>query len=89
MKPLTGDLFPEDFPYSSEKEIGWAWHKYFRTPNNYFVLPKFNNYANMEVLVQIFNGVPIDTRKQFVNIIDHPKKHDYMDLPPSLEEAKK
>jgi hypothetical protein len=59
--PLQGDLFPTTFPFQDYKPYGWAWNKYYRNPRNLIVIPKVANYANMEILIQAFNGKIIDT----------------------------
>jgi hypothetical protein len=51
-KPLRGVLFPSEYPSPSKPgtEPLWAWMKYFRNANNYFVLPKNTEFINMEVV---------------------------------------
>lgn len=67
--PLKGDIFPEEFPFHDSKPHGWAWTKYYRTPRNYIVLPKYCNYVNMEILVSVFNGNIIDVSKNNITHI--------------------
>lgn len=71
-----GDLFPEVYNEEnfSDKNWGFAWTKYYRTPVNFVMIPKKYKYANMEVLVQIFNGRPIDASDKNIVEIDYIKK---------------
>jgi len=57
-----------------------AWKKYYRNPMNYFIIPKYNNYCDMELLVEMFKGRLVDTSKKNINIVDHIKKDDYVNL---------
>ena len=47
---------------------------------NYFIIPKYNNYCDMELLVEMFKGRLVDTSKKNINIVDHIKKDDYINL---------
>eukprot|EP00331_Platyophrya_macrostoma_P026640 CAMPEP_0176442712 /NCGR_PEP_ID=MMETSP0127-20121128/21988_1 /TAXON_ID=938130 /ORGANISM="Platyophrya macrostoma, Strain WH" /LENGTH=183 /DNA_ID=CAMNT_0017827797 /DNA_START=246 /DNA_END=797 /DNA_ORIENTATION=- len=76
-KPLTGDLFPEEYPYSDINPTGYAWTKYYRNPNSYFLLPKYANYVDYELLVAAFSGKMIELTKQNTVEIDHDKKERY------------
>ena len=73
-------MFPEVYPYNTDRPFGYAWTKYYRTPRNWFSLPKFNNYSNMEVLIAIFKGMPIDCSKKNIVEIDYSKKDKYKDI---------
>jgi hypothetical protein len=50
--------------------LGWCWFKYYRNPRNFLTIPKNSNYANMEVLIQVFNGNVIDTSKKWVERVE-------------------
>lgn len=79
MLPLKGDIFPEEFPFHDTKPHGWAWNKYYRTPKNYIVIPKYCNYVNMEVLVAVLNGNTIDVSKKNIIEIEKEEKEDYIE----------
>ncbi len=76
-KPLGGDLFPEEYPFTDVNPTGYSWSKYFRNPNNYFLLPKYANYIDYEILVAAFSGKMIEVTKQNTVELDHDKKEQY------------
>lgn len=77
--PLKGDLFPEVYPYN-DTVTSFGWSKYYRLPRNRFIIPKYCNYINLEVLVEVFKGNKIDISKKNINEIDYVKKDKYFDL---------
>ena len=58
--------------------MGWAWNKYYRNPKNYFVIPKYANYKDMELLIAVFQGRLIDISKKNTVDLDYDKKEKYL-----------
>ncbi len=60
--PLSGQLFPEKFPfeYHDIYDMNYYWIKYYITHYNFIALAKKPYYANYEVLVSVFNQTNID-----------------------------
>ncbi|KRX08565.1 hypothetical protein PPERSA_13046 [Pseudocohnilembus persalinus] len=79
MKPLQGDLFPENYPFKELKGHGWAWKKYYRNPQNYLVIPKYSNYLDTETLIAVFSGKIIDINKSNYVEIDYNKADKYLE----------
>jgi len=75
---LIGDLFPETYPFEDINPVRWSWTKYYSNPGNFFIIPKYYNYINMEVLIAVFSGKNIDTSAANWVLIDHDEKEDYM-----------
>ena len=62
-----------------ENKFGhYAWTKYYGNPKNWIMLPKAYKYANLEVLVAAFRGIPIEISKRTVLPVDYVKKEKYI-----------
>ena len=61
-KPLSGSLFPQEYPFDFRKSHGYDYFylKYFISQNSFFAIPKRPFYANYEVLVNALNMNVID-----------------------------
>ncbi|KAL4460282.1 hypothetical protein ABPG74_000033 [Tetrahymena malaccensis] len=79
-RPLGGDLFPSTIPFQDIYPMKYAWTKYYFTPQQYFFIPKYCNYVNMEVLVNVFNGKIVNTSKDYVENIDYKLKDKYTNV---------
>ena len=76
-KPLTGDIFPETYPFdfaSIHDKNGYYWLKYYISQTSFFSIPKNPVYANYEVLVNALNQNVID----FSHADIHELKSDSM-----------
>ena len=61
-KPLSGDLFPEEYPFNWNEKFTYSyfWYKYYLTQRNIFSLAKRPIYVNYEVLSNVFATNVID-----------------------------
>lgn len=61
-KPLSGDLFPDQYPfnYAAVHAYGYFWLKYYISQTSFFSIPKRANYVNYEVLINALNMNVID-----------------------------
>lgn len=60
--PLKGQLFPEEYPFNYEllNDYNYFWIKYYVSQHMFFSIAKRSNYANYEVLCNIFAAKSID-----------------------------
>jgi hypothetical protein len=63
--PLSGQLFPDKFPFHYDDlfDFHYYWHKYYLTHYNFFSMAKEPIYVNYEVLVNAFNQQLLDYSK--------------------------
>ena len=58
---LPLNYFPSEYPYKDDNSISLQWVKQLNNSKQKFILHKYYNYFNPEILISAFNGVPIDT----------------------------
>ena len=49
-------IFPNTLKEAQKNKRGYAWVKHFSNGDNFLVLPKKADFANLEVLVEVFKG---------------------------------
>jgi hypothetical protein len=69
-KPLSGDLFPTEYPLKETRSLGsYFYRKYYISQRLFFSFAKNSQYCNYEVLVNAFNQNVIDLSEAEISMI--------------------